>query len=234
MKLSVIIPVYNEPNTIGEIVRRVEKVSLGNVEKEIIIVDDASEGNTTNAIKKLQGSYIKLFHKKNQGKGASLKTGIAKATGDIIVFQDADLEYDPHDYIKLIRPILEGKTSVAFGSRFIKQRLTLFGKKKSPHLLHWFGNKFLTIAFNFLYSTDLTDAEPCYKMFKSDVLKSIEIKSNRFEYDIELMCKLVKKGHKILQLPITYRPRTFKEGKKINWKDGIIAFLTMVKYRISD
>lgn len=233
MKLSVIIPVYNEPDTIAKIVKKAEKVNLGNVKKEIIIVDDASTDNTAIAIRNLKGRCIKLFHKKNKGKGGALKTGISKATGDIIVFQDADLEYDPKDYATLIRPIIRGEAKVAFGSRFVNQRLNLFGKKRSPHLLHWFGNKFLTFAFNTLYGTNLTDAEPCYKMFTSDVLKSMRISSNRFEYDIELMCKLVRKGHKIIQLPISYHPRTFEEGKKINWKDGIVAFLTMLKYRIS-
>lgn len=232
MKLSIIIPVYNEPKTISAIVRRVEKVNLGKVKKEIIIVDDASTDGTYDIIKKLKGNYIKVFQKKNQGKGAALKAGIKKATGDIIIFQDADLEYDPQDYVKLMQPILERKASVTFGSRFINQKLNLFGRKRSPHILHWFGNKFLTFAFNSLYGTKLTDAEPCYKMFKSDVLKNIKINSNRFEYDIELMCKLVKKGHRIIQLPINYKPRIFEEGKKINWKDGIVAFLTMIKYRL--
>lgn len=234
MKLSVIIPVYNEPKTIEKIVRKVEKVDLGNVKKEIIIIDDASTDSTADAVRKLKGNHVKLFHKKNKGKGGALKTGISKATGNIIVFQDADLEYDPKDYARLIQPILQGKAKVTFGSRFVSQRLKLFGKKRSPHLLHWFGNRFLTFAFNSLYGTRLTDAEPCYKMFRSDVLKGIKVSSNRFEYDIELMCKLVKNGYEIMQLPITYNPRTFEEGKKINWKDGIVAFLTMIKYRISD
>lgn len=234
MKLSVIIPVYNEPDTIAKIVKRVERVNLGNVEKEIIIIDDASTDNTAAAIRRLKGKYIRLFHKKNMGKGGALKTGIIRATGDIIVFQDADLEYDPKDYAVLIRPIIGERAKVTFGSRFVNQRLNLFGKKRSPHLLHWFGNKFLTLVFNALYGTRLTDAEPCYKMFSAGVLKGIKVKSNRFEYDIELMCKLVKNGHEIIQLPISYNPRTFEEGKKINWKDGIVAFLTMIKYRISD
>lgn len=234
MKLSIIIPVYNEPITIKDIVKKVEKVKLGDVKKEIIIVDDGSTDSTTDIIKKLNGKYVRVFQKKNQGKGAALKAGIKKATGDIIVFQDADLEYDPNDYVALMQPILKEKTEVTFGSRFINQKLNIFGKERSPHVLHWFGNKFLTSAFNFLYGTKLTDAEPCYKMFKSKVLKNIKVKSNRFEYDIELMCKLVKKKHKIIQLPINYHPRTFEEGKKINWRDGIVAFSTMIKYRFTD
>ncbi len=231
MKLSVIIPVYNEPKTINEILKRIEKVNLGKLSKEIILVDDASTDGTSEAIRKLKGNYVKIFQKKNQGKGAALKAGIKKSTGDFIIFQDADLEYDPDDYAKLLQPILENKTEISFGSRFQGEEFSAFGKKRTMHPAHWIGNKGLTFIFNVLYGTSLTDVEPCYKMFKSEILKSIDVKSDRFEYDIELMCKLVKQGHKILQLPIKYSPRGFEEGKKINWKDGIIAFWTMVKFR---
>ena len=231
MKLSIIIPVYNEAKTMRELLKRIERVDLGKVKKEIILVDDCSTDGSREFIKKLGEKYIKVFQEKNKGKGAALKGGIKKSSGDFIIFQDADLEYDPNDYVKLLNPILENKTNISFGTRFVGQRFILFGGKKTMHISHWIGNKFLTLVFNLFYSAGLTDVEPCYKMFRADILKSVDVKTNRFEYDIELMCKLAKKGHKIIQIPIKYFPRGFEEGKKINWKDGIVAFLTMIRYR---
>lgn len=232
MKLSVIIPVFNEAKTIKELLRRINAVSLGKIKKEIILVDDYSTDGSREIIKKLGGRYIRIFQDKNMGKGAALKAGIKAATGDFIIFQDADLEYDPNDYGKLLQPILDKKANIVFGSRFVGQRFALFGKNRTMHSTHWIGNKFLTSAFNLLYGTKLTDVEPCYKMFRSNILRGTDVKANGFEYDIELMCRLVKKGNKILQLPISYKPRRFEEGKKISWKDGIIAFLVMLKYRL--
>ena len=229
MKLSIIMPVYNEKDTIKEIVKRIEKVNLGSIKKEIILVDDCSTDGSREIVKNLNGRYAKVFHKRNRGKGAALKSGIKTATGDFIIFQDADLEYYPQDYKKLLKPILENNASIVFGSRFSKKS-GFIPRKQTMHPIHWLGNKFLTLAFNTLYNTKLTDVEPCYKLFKSEVLKSIYVESNRFEYDIELMCKLVKKGHNIVQLPITYNPRAFDEGKKINWKDGLIAFIMMLRH----
>lgn len=231
MKLSIIIPVYNESNTIKELLRRISKVNLGKIKKEAILVDDFSTDGSRDVIKKLDRKYIKIFQPKNMGKGAALKAGIKAATGDFIIFQDADLEYDPNDYKKLLEPLLDKKTDISFGTRFVGQGFRLFGKHKTMHSTHWIGNKFLAFAFNFLYGTELTDVEPCYKLFRKEILKGINVKTNRFEYDIELMCKLVKKGHKIVQLPIKYNPRRFEEGKKINWKDGIAALLTMIRNR---
>lgn len=232
MKLSVLIPVFNESRTLKDILAMVEKVDLGNIGKEIIIIDDASTDGSKEIIKKLGKKYVKIFHPRNMGKGAALKSGIKIAKGNFIVFQDADLEYDPNDYVKLLQPILANKAEIAFGSRFVNQKFVLFGKNRIVHPSHFIGNKFLTFAFNLLYGTNLTDVEPCYKMFKTNILKSIDAASNGFEYDIELMCRLVRKGRRITQIPISYNPRGFDEGKKINWRDGIKAFLMMLKYRI--
>ncbi|MBI2541610.1 glycosyltransferase family 2 protein [Candidatus Woesearchaeota archaeon] len=233
MKLSILIPVFNESNTLMEILAKIKKVDLGGIGKEVIIVDDASTDGSREIIKKLGKKYVKIFQPRNMGKGAALKAGIRAATGDFVIFQDADLEYDPQDYIKLLQPILGNRSDVAFGSRFVNQRLVLFGKDRIAHPTHYIGNKFLTTTFNILYGTELTDVEPCYKMFKSSILKNTDVVSNGFEYDIELMCRLVKKGHKIIQIPIRYNPRSFQEGKKINWRDGITAFLIMLKFRIN-
>ena len=231
MKLSIIIPVFNEVGTIQELLRRIENIELTKVKKEVILVDDASTDGSREILKKLKGKYVKIFHDKNKGKGAALKSGIKIATGDFIIFQDADLEYNPNDYVKLLQPILENRANVTFGSRFTYQKLALFGSNRKMHPIHWIGNKFLTFVFNLLYNTSFTDVEPCYKMFKSNILKNTNINSNGFEYDIELMCKIVKKKYKIFQLPISYNIRTFDEGKKVNWKDGIVALITMIKYR---
>jgi len=231
MKLSIVIPVYNEENNIKKLLKKIEEVDLGKVKKEIILIDDYSTDGSREILRGLSGKYVKLFQDRNNGKGAALKAGIKAAKGEIIIFQDADLEYYPEDYVKLLQPILDKKTDITFGTRFVNQKFMLFGKNRTMHSTHWIGNKFLTLTFNILYGSKLTDAEPCYKMFRSNILKSINVKSNRFEYDIELMCKLAKRGYKIIQLPIKYKPRKSNEGKKINWKDGIIALLTMLKYR---
>ena len=231
MKMSIIIPVYNEAKTLRELLRRIEKISLGNIQKEIIIVDDCSTDGSREIIKKLGNRYVKILLNKNQGKGAAIKNGIKSATGDFIIFQDADLEYDPRDYSRLLKPIIKNNADIVIGSRFIGKKFVPFGKNKTPHRVHWIGNKSLTFIFNLLYRTALTDIEPCYKVFRSNVLRSINVSSNRFEYDIELMCKAIKNGYKLLQLPISYNPRSFKEGKKITWIDGVKAAYYIIKYR---
>ncbi len=231
MKLSILIPIYNEKKTLQEILSKVEAVNIGTVKKEIILIDDCSTDGSRELIHSLEGNYIKLFLEKNRGKGGALKRGIKAATGDFIIFQDADLEYDPEDYISLLEPIVQQKTKIVYGSRFAFQKFKAFGKGKEIYPTHLIGNKILAFAFNLLYRTKLTDAEPCYKLFKSDIIKSVPVNANGFEYDIELMCRLARKGHKVIQLPIKYKPRSFLEGKKISWKDGFTAIKTMLKFR---
>ncbi|HUS50785.1 MAG TPA: glycosyltransferase family 2 protein [Candidatus Paceibacterota bacterium] len=234
MKLSVIIPAYNEKKTIWEII---QKVKATKILKEIIIIDDFSTDGTREYLKKLKDKEIQVFfHDKNYGKSHALRTGIKESKGDIIIIQDADLEYDPGDYYKLVKPIEQGKTKVVYGTRFPT-------KKGHPSLLYpyqsllnpfYFGNKILTNLANLLYKANITDEPTCYKVFDAKVLKSINLKSERFEFCPEVTAKVRKKGYKIYEVPIRYNPRTIKEGKKINWKDGIVAIWTLIKYRFVD
>ena len=240
MKLSVIIPAYNEQETIKELIELVKKVDLKkyNIEKEILVIDDGSKDKTVEIVKKI--SDIKLIvREKNGGKGAAVKTGIKNASGDIIIIQDADLEYDPEEYYKCIKPIIDGKTKVVYGSRFLSQKqkkvnLLFFKKHENAYRMAYFGGRFLTLIANFLYNSKITDEATCYKTFDAKVLKSINIKGDRFEWEPEILAKIRKKGYKILEVPISYYPRTFEEGKKINWKDGLQAIWTLIKYRFVD
>lgn len=223
MKLSVIIPVYNERNTVLEIIRRVESVKLDDAEKELVIVDDCSTDGTKDILNKLKKHTI-IFHPKNMGKGAAIRTGLEKATGDIFVIQDADLEYDPSSFTELLKPILNEKTNVVYGSRNLNHA-------RKNIILHYVGNIFLTYVFNLLYGYKISDMETCYKMFTRETLKGIELKGNRWEFDPEITAKFAKKGEKIIEVPIIVKPRSFKEGKKIKWNDGVRIFYTLIKYR---
>lgn len=226
MKLSIIIPVFNEENTIEEIVRRVERVSLP-LEKEIIVVDDGSFDNTKKILKKLKQHYNFILeeHQENQGKGAAVRTGVKKATGDFVIIQDADLEYNPNEYPRLIKTLLNGEAEIVYGSRNVYQN-PRFSK------IYFLGGKFLTLIFNFLYGVKLTDINTGYKIFRKGILESLDLKEKKFCFCEEVTAKAVKKRYKIKEIPIHYIPRSFKEGKKIRWwRDGFKGLFTIIKYR---
>lgn len=224
MKLSIIIPVYNEGETIGEIIRQV-KTAKG-FDKEIIVVDDGSTDETSKVIKDIK-DIIVIRHQKNQGKGAAIRTGIAKAGGDYLLIQDADLEYDPQDILKLLEPIKQGKAEVVYGSRFTGPRRNMF-------FWHWMGNQLLTLLTNMLYNTTLSDMETCYKLIPTALVKSLRLRAKRFEFEPEVTAKILKKGIRIWEVPISYAGREYHEGKKISWKDGIPALWTLIKYRFTN
>ncbi len=224
MKLSIIIPVYNEEKTIAELLKKVEGINL-DIQKEIVVVDDGSKDKTIDILKSFKNIEL-VEHEKNQGKGAAIRTGIKHATGDIILIQDADLEYDPNDYLSLIQPILDGKTEVVYGSRRLKKE-----NKQHSGISFYIGGIGMTILTNLLYNAKITDEPTCYKVFKSEVIKNLNLKCKRFEFCPEVTAKVIKKGYKIYEVPISYYPRHKNEGKKINWKDGIEGAWTLLKYR---
>jgi glycosyltransferase involved in cell wall biosynthesis len=238
MKLSVIIPVYNEARTISEIVSRVRKSDIS-LEKEIIVIDDCSTDNSQSVISTLGEDIKKLFHANNMGKGAAIRSGFKEATGDLVIIQDADLEYNPDEYAKLIQPIIDGRASVVYGSRFseqigLEQIYWQHRKFKLWHLFYYLGNRFLSIITGVLYETPIKDMETGYKVFRREVIKSLDLKSNRFEFEPEVTAKILKKGIKICEVPISYHGREYSEGKKITWRDGLTAIKVLLKYRFMD
>lgn len=222
-KITVLVPVYNEKNSLGEILKRIEDVDFG-LEKEIILIDDYSTDGTRDLYSELP--YKVLYHEKNMGKGAALRTGLGAATGDIIIIQDADLEYNPKDYKPLVELIVKDTADVVYGSRLADTRNS--GKFL---LLSYLANVTLSMMTRILYGTYLTDMETCYKAFRADVIKDIAIESNRFDFEPEITAKVLKKGVRFMEAPISYNARTEDEGKKIGWRDGVQAIWALIKYR---
>ncbi|MDD5454104.1 MAG: glycosyltransferase family 2 protein [Candidatus Ratteibacteria bacterium] len=229
MKLSIIMPVYNEKNTVSQTIDEVFNVNLGDIEKELIVVDDGSDDGTQEVLDGLKSKKeLKLLrHDSNRGKGAAIRTALAHVTGELVVIQDADLEYDPREYPSLLKPILEDRADVVYGTRF-------FGAHKVLLFWHFMGNLMLNFVANFLYNVNLSDFETCFKLFKSEILKSFELKSRGFEFETEVTAKTFKKRYRLWEVPISYAGRGYEEGKKIRPKDGIIALFCLFKHRFFD
>jgi len=240
MKLSIIVPVYNEVGTIAEILKRVRAVrlsvrvgygpdngSLVEFEREVVVVDDGSTDGTRQILSTLEKEpdVIVTYHERNQGKGGAVRTGLQHASGDVMLIQDADLEYDPRDYPALLQPIIEGRSQVVYGSRFRG------GPTKAMFFWHMMGNRFLTLVTNILYNTILTDMETCYKVFTREVAERLDLRAPGWGFDPEITAQILRRGYRIYEVPISYTGREFEEGKKISWRDGLTVLWTLLKYR---
>jgi len=225
--LSVIVPVYNERTTLIEIVRRMRAVDLP-MDREIVVVDDGSNDGTDKVLSAIEDSTVRVLrHPGNQGKGAAIRSGLAVVRGDLVLIQDADLEYDPEDWPKLLNPVLRGRAKVVYGSRFT-------GERKNMLFWHWVGNRFLSLVTNVLYNTTLSDMETGYKAFRTDVLRSLDLREDDFAIEPEITAKVCKRKLRVYELPISYYGRSYAEGKKITWRDGVKAVLVLVRVRFTD
>ncbi len=224
--LSVIVPVFNERSTVAEVIRRIRAVMLP-LDIEVIVVDDGSTDGTDRVLAATGDSTVRVIsHPRNRGKGAAIRTGMQAVRGDLVLIQDADLEYDPADWPSLLDPILRGKSLVVYGSRFT-------GERKNMLPLHWIGNRFLSLLTNVLYSSTISDMETCYKLFDRRVLEGLTIESDNFEFEPEITAKVMRRGYRIYEVPISYAGREPDEGKKITWRDGFGAVKALVKFRFT-
>lgn len=230
-RLSIIIPAYNEERTIEAVLEKARCADICGLEKEIVVVDDGSIDRTRAALEAMPG-IVTVFHERNIGKGGAVKSGIRAATGNVFIIQDADLEYDPNDYGRLLGPILAGQAEFVLGSRFRFRSPRFLGDGKTPFLTHYVGNKFIVWLTNVLYQNDATDYEGCYKAFTRQIAEAFPIEANGFEFDNELVCKALRRGYRLLEVPISYHPRSYSEGKKITWKHGVQIILTTLKWRV--
>jgi len=223
VKVSVIIPVYNECATVEELIRRVQAVD---VDKEIIVVDDCSTDGSREILKRFaeRGEIRLVLLPRNSGKGAAVRAGLREVQGDVVIIQDADLEYDPEDYPVLLRPILTGKSKVVYGSRFL-------GEHKAMYFWHSVGNRLLTLVTNILFDTTLSDMETCYKVFTADIARKLDLREPRWGFDPEITAKILRMGYRIYEVPISYAGREYHEGKKITWRDAITVILALLRYR---
>jgi glycosyltransferase involved in cell wall biosynthesis len=230
-KITILVPAYNEKRTIKEVLEKVRRAPLPHgLEKEILVIDDGSCDSTREKLSEIPGVQI-FFHDRNQGKGAAIKTGLRHATGDIILIQDADSEYSPEDYPVVLQPILSGFVELVMGSRFLCESPKFFTKNGDPFFSHFIGNTIIIGLTNFLYGQKMTDYEGGYKAFTVSLARSIPVSADGFEFDNELLCKSIRRGYKIAEVPIHYKPRLYTEGKKIGWQDGLLILWTILKWR---